>query len=161
MDSTLIAPFLNSTYPLPSLPLSSPLGETIQNQSRNVLAPVFRISIMPRELLILSPRSQDYFRVTREKSLGCSLETLLEGNKEEELWEGINEKMEELAGLMRTNADQGPFLSGKNPNYIDFFIAGSLQSVRIVNDGVWKRCVKYPGFMDIYMACLPWMKKAN
>ncbi|KAK1069743.1 hypothetical protein LTR74_004622 [Friedmanniomyces endolithicus] len=70
MDSSRIAHFLETTYPDPPVPLVSPLGTKIETHSRLVIGNVFRTSIMPRETHILSPRSQEYFRRTREARLG-------------------------------------------------------------------------------------------
>lgn len=61
--------------------------------------------------------------------------------------------------LMRTRAAEGPFVLGARPSYTDFFVAGAVQSSRVVDEGVLERIVKFPGFSDIYTACLPYMDK--
>ncbi|KAL4726565.1 hypothetical protein ACLX1H_005452 [Fusarium chlamydosporum] len=139
MDSPIIAEFLELTYPHPPLPLTSQLGEEIAIKARHAIGPAFRISITPRENLILSHRSQDYFRAKNEARLGCKLEDLLEDEKEEKAWEAVGEVLEEL----------------------NFFIAASLQSARTVDESVYQRCVQYAGFEKIYKACLPWMQKKD
>ena len=83
MDSTLIAQFLEATYPDRPISLTSELGREIESKSRTVIGPIFRDSVMPREVKILSPRSQEYFRRTREAAFGCKLEELLYSEKEE------------------------------------------------------------------------------
>lgn len=115
------------------------------------------MSVMPREIAILSPRSQAYFRRTREASLGHRLEDLLD--KEEQGWEAVGDGMRAVGELMRTHKADGPFVLGARPSYTDFFIAGSLQSAREVDEGVFQRNMKIPGFKDIYEACLPYMEK--
>ncbi|OBT45497.1 hypothetical protein VE00_05080 [Pseudogymnoascus sp. WSF 3629] len=157
MDSTPIAKFLEATYPTPPLPLTSELGRTIEVQARSVVGPTFRTSIVPREINILSPRSQEYFRRTREAALGRKLEDLLEA--EEESWKAVSEGMRKVGELMRTNAAEGPFVLGAQPSYTDFFIAGSLQSARVVDEGVFERHMKYAGYKEVYEACLPYMAK--
>ncbi|KAM0259812.1 hypothetical protein ACHAPA_010558 [Fusarium lateritium] len=161
MDSPAIADFLESTYPNPPLPLTSDLGREIEAQARSAVAPALRISIPPREILILSPRSQEYFRAKTEAQLGCKLEDSIDQEKEEKAWADVEKKMESLGELMITNKADGPFLLGAEPSYTDFFIAASLQSTRIVDEGVFQRCIVYPGFKAIYEACLPWMEKKD
>ncbi|KFY22399.1 hypothetical protein V493_06637 [Pseudogymnoascus sp. VKM F-4281 (FW-2241)] len=157
MDSTPIAKFLEATYPTPPLPLTSELGRTIELQARSVVGPTFRASVVPREINILSPKSQEYFRRTREATLGHRLEDLLDS--EEESWEAVSEGMREVGELMRTNAAEGPFVLGAQPSYTDFFIAGSLQSARVVDEAVFERHMKYAGYKEVYEACLSYMAK--
>ena len=161
MDSWPIAQFLESTYPEPSLTLTSTLGTEIETQARAVAGPTYRASVMPREIKILHPRSQEYFRRNVEASLGHPLEDLLQGDREEKAWKAIDEGMRKLSGLMRTNKDDGPFVLGKTPSYTDFFVAGSLQCGRTVDEGVWERNVRYEGFREVYEACVPWMGKRD
>ncbi|KAM0437915.1 hypothetical protein ACHAPT_002280 [Fusarium lateritium] len=161
MDSPAIAEFLESTYSSPPLPLTSELGREIETKARSAVGPAFGVSVIPREINILSPRAQEYFRRTREALLGRRLEDLLDLEKEEQAWASMGEKMRDLGELMRTHKADGPFLLGAQPSYTDFFIAGSLQSARMVDEGVFQRCIKYPGFHDIYEACLPYMQKKD
>lgn len=157
MDSTPIAQFLEATYPAPALPLTSELGRTIELRARSVIGPTFRASVLPREINILSPRSQEFFRRTREAALGHRLEDLLDG--EEKSWEAVSEPMREVGELMKTNAAEGPFVLGAKPSYTDFFIAGSLQSARVVDEAVFERHMKYAGYKEVYEACLSYMAK--
>ncbi|RBR13305.1 uncharacterized protein FIESC28_08271 [Fusarium coffeatum] len=157
MDSLRIAEFLESTHPNPSVSLLSDLGLEIESKGRSTIGPAFAISIVPRENLILSPRSQEYFRAKNEAKFGCKLEDLLD--TEEKTWEGVREKMEELNALMMMNG--GPFIMGEMPSYTDFFIAASLQSAKTVDEGAFERCVGFAGFRRIYEACLPWMEKKD
>ena len=118
-------------------------------------------SVMPREIRILSPRSQEYFRRTREANLGHRLEDLLDGDKEEQVWNNVSGAMSAVGELIRTNKADGPFVLGARPSYTDFFIAGSLQSIRMVDEGVSQRMLGYPGYGEVYEACLPYMEKKD
>jgi hypothetical protein len=62
---------------------------------------------------------------------------------------------------MRTNRDDGPFVLGSKPSLTDFFIAGSLQAVRVVDERVFSRVVAYDGFKNVYDACSPYMEKKD
>lgn len=161
MDSAPIAQFLESTYPDPPVPLTSELGREIEAKARSVAGTVFRMSVMPREIGILSPRAQEYFRRTREASLGHRLEDLLDPDKEEKAWDAVSDGMRAVGELMRKNKAEGPFVLGDRPSGTDFFIAGSLQSARTVDEGVFQRNMKYPGYREIYEACLPYMEKKD
>ena len=61
--------------------------------------------------------------------------------------------------LLQTNKAEGPFILGAKPSYTDFFIAGSLQTARMVDEGVFQRVYNYHGYKEIYDACLPYMEK--
>ncbi|KAF9870223.1 hypothetical protein CkaCkLH20_12309 [Colletotrichum karsti] len=139
----------------PFSPVPDPALET---RIRAASGPVLLRSIMPREIRILCPRAAEYFRRSREAGLnGAKLEDVLEG--EEERWEDAREGLrgldEELKGIMAG----GRFLGGETPCMTDFFIAGSLQSARTVDEGVFRRAVVVESYKVIYEACLPWMER--
>ncbi|KAF9500400.1 hypothetical protein BDN71DRAFT_1381785 [Pleurotus eryngii] len=161
MDSLRIAQFLEATYPDPPVPLTSELGSEIVTKARSAISPAFRTSLVPREINILSPRSQEYFRRTREASLGHPLEDLLQPEKEEQAWEAVADAIAGMGELMLTNKAEGSFVLGASPSYTDFFITGSLQTAREVDEAVFQRCIKYPGFKEVYEACLPYMEKRD
>ena len=160
MDSAVIAQFLESTYPEPSVPLVSELGRKIEGETRAVVGPLYLSVITPREICILSPRSEEYFRRTREASLGHRLEELLNPN-EEESWNAADGSMRSVGELMQTNKADGPFVLGAAPSYSDFLISGSLQCARVVDEEVFQKIVKYAGFRDIYEACAPYMQRQD
>ena len=161
MESGPISQFLESTYPDPSVPLTSELGHEIETKARAIGGKASQTSVMPREVGILSPRAAEYFRRTREAALGHRLEDLLGPEKEEQVWKAVDGGMRAVGELMRTNKAEGPFILGAQPSYTDFFFAGVLQSTRMVDEGVFQRYTKYPGFMEIYEACLPYMEKRD
>ena len=160
MDSVPISRFIEATYPDQPVHLTSDLGHEIEAKARTVIGPAFRSAVMPRELKILSPRAQDYFRRTRERP-GQRLEDLLDPQKEDETWAAIADGMRALGELMRTNKADGPFVLGAQPSIADFFVAGFLQMVRVVDEGCFQRMVPYPGFKDIYEACQPFMERKD
>ena len=161
MDSIPIAQFLDSTYPDPPLPLTSELGRDIEAKARAVLSTAFRTSVMPREMEILSPRAQEFFRQTREASLGHRLEDLLDPDEEERTWNAVGDGMRAVGELMRTHRADGPFVLGSRPSYTDFWITGSLQCAKVVNEEVFWRIIKFPGYEEVYEACLPYLEKRD
>lgn len=161
IDSAPIAQFLESTYPDPPVPLTSELGREIELKARTVVAKAFSTSVIPREIRILSPRAQEYFRRSREAFLGHPLEDLLDPEKEEQSWNAVSDAMRAVGELMQTHKADGPFILGARPSYADFFIAGSLQLARVVDESIFQRVIKYPGFKEVYEACLPYMEKKD
>ncbi|CAI7638472.1 unnamed protein product [Penicillium manginii] len=161
MDSTPISQFIEKTYPDRPVPLTSALGQEIEAKSRSVVGKAFYVSILPREINILSPRAQEFYRRTREATLGHKLEVLLDSEKEEQTWQSLGESIHEISELMKTNKADGPFILGAKPSYTDFFIAGSLQSAKTVHEDVFHRIAQYCGFKDVYEACLPYMEKKD
>lgn len=161
MDSTPVSQFIEKTYPDPPVPLTSELGKEVEAKSRSVVGKAFYISIMPREINILSPRAQEFYRRTREATLGHKLEDLLDPEREEQIWKSLSDSISEISELMKTNKADGPFILGENPSYTDFFIAGSLQAAKTVHEDVFQRITQYPGFKDIYEACLPYMDRKD
>lgn len=162
MDSPAISKFLESTYPSPPVPLTSELGREIETKARSTIAPTFATSVMPREINILSPRSKEYFRRTREALIGRRLEDLCaDSEKEEQTWDAVADDMRAVGALMLTHKAEGPFVLGAQPSYTDFFIAGSLQSARMVDEAVFQRIIKFSGFKEVYEACLHYMDRRD
>ncbi|KIW12448.1 hypothetical protein PV08_09725 [Exophiala spinifera] len=161
MDSHAIAEFLESTYPTPPLTLVSSFINQVSCKARSALGPAFRSSVTPREIRILPPRSQVYFRQKREALLGHRLEDLLDLDREERTWNDLADEIRAAGEFMLTNKANGPFVLGAQPSYTDFFIAGSLHSARMVDEGIFERCTKFPGYKEIYEACRPYMDKMD
>ncbi|PQE22603.1 hypothetical protein CJF31_00011542 [Rutstroemia sp. NJR-2017a BVV2] len=159
IDSVPIAEFLESTYPEPSLPLTSEFGSQIQEQLLPVIGSSLQTSVLARELPILNPRSQEHFRRMYEPLVGHPLEDLID--KEEEAWAAVDKETRAVGELMLKNRADGPFVLGERPSMTDFFIVGLIQCVRVVDEGVFQRLTKYPGFGEIYEACSPFMEKKD
>ncbi|PON25694.1 hypothetical protein TGAM01_v205579 [Trichoderma gamsii] len=159
MDSPAVAKFIESTYPDPHVQLDSELGAKIMLKLRAELGPTVQKSIMPREALIFSPRAEAYFRRAREARIGRPLEELLEG--EDEAWEALEGDSQAIGALMRTNKADGPFILGARPSLTDFFVAGSMQTAKVIDEGVFQRILKLPGHLEIYEACQPFMQKKD
>jgi hypothetical protein len=93
--------------------------------------------------------------------LGCKLEELLSDGKEDEAWEGVRETMSELGEMMLGSCDGGPCVAGDRPSGTDFFIAGSMQTARVVDEGVFERMVGVRGFREVYEGCLGYMGRVD
>jgi glutathione S-transferase len=161
MDSVPIAKFIEENYPEPRLAPWDPASDELVLRMRSSIGPVLQASILPREPHILSPRSQEYFRRTRETQFGVALESLAEGDKEDKAWSAIDADLHTASDVLLAALAKGPFASGDLPGMRDFFVAGSMESARIVDKGVFGRIFAYRGFQDVYKACQPWMEKRD
>ncbi|KAJ6098216.1 hypothetical protein N7499_002590 [Penicillium canescens] len=81
--------------------------------------------------------------------------------EEEQSWNALADGMRAVGELMQSHKADGPFVLGAQPTYTGFFIAGSLQSARVVHESGFHRISKYPGYKEIYEACLPYMDKKD
>ena len=161
MESAAISEFIESTYPNPPIQLHSPLGDEIISKATSALGPALRVSILPREMTIISPRAQDWFRKTREAALGHRLEDLLNEEKEEKLWKDVQGDFDAVGDLLQTNQKDGPFVMGSSPSYIDFWVVGSLQLMKVVDERSFERFKKHPAYMRLYEACAPFLEKQD
>lgn len=59
--------------------------------------------------------------------------------------------------LMLMIGKGGSVVLGASPGATDFFIAGSLQAARIMNEVVFERITSYPGNKRICGVCFPYM----
>ncbi|KAH6641718.1 hypothetical protein F5144DRAFT_600325 [Chaetomium tenue] len=162
MDSLPITHFLNTTYPTPPLSPPTPQTALLEAQLRAVAGPPTFRSVVPRELRILAPRAQEYFRRTREPGLGgLRVEDLLRG--EEEAWEGAREGLEKVDGVVRELRERGGgrFVGGERPGVVDFLVAGGLRSMWTVEEGLLERYRGMEGILGVYEACLPWMERCT
>lgn len=63
------------------------------------------------------------------------------GEKEEQDWLIIDSEIRAVGELMQMNKAEGLFVLGAKSIYMDFFIAGALQSARMVDEGTFQRFV--------------------
>ena len=112
-------------------------------------------SILPREMALLSPRSQTYFRETREAALGHPLEDLLA--REDAVWESVQDEARAIGALILQNG--GPYVLGEDVSMADFFIAGALRNALVVDREVFSRLEGWEGYMGVYEACGKWMER--
>ncbi|VUC25906.1 unnamed protein product [Clonostachys rosea] len=161
MDSPAISEFIEAKYPHPAVPLTSELGLKIQEKFRDVINPIFRISVMPRVYHIISPRAQIYFRKSRETLTGLTLEELDDPAKADQAWKSADADLRQLSDWILTHKDDGPFVLGAQVSYTDFWIIGMLEWARVANRAAFERVMEYPGVKRIHEACQPYMKKKD
>ena len=159
MDSMPILEFLIDKYPSPSITFSTDYTEEVRKHSLTTVGPIYRLSITSRELEILNPASQDYFRAGVEKAFNKPYEQLKEPEKEQAWWEGQQSDLAKVDQMVRANG--GPFIMGKEPTASDFFMASSLRTMHEIYEPALDNLFKFKGFKELYEACQPWMERNN
>lgn len=131
-DSWAIAEHLEAAYPdRPGLfggEAARHLSAFVQNWTAATVHPALLPMIVKDIHDLLTPADQSYFRETREKRLGRSLEDVQAGR--EERLEGFRRTLEPL----RRTLQERPFLGGETPLYADYVVFGAFQWARMVSD---------------------------
>ncbi|KAI0145071.1 hypothetical protein GGR57DRAFT_481292 [Xylariaceae sp. FL1272] len=160
MDSLPIAHAVEAAYPSPPLHLDSPLLPQVI-ASVTPLIPTLKSTIMatvPRE--ILNPVSATYWRDTRSKFLGMSVEELERTADKDAEWEAAKTHLDVLAELLRKTEDEGPFFLGETPSYADIVFAAFLKSASVYSTESFQKIVTgEEGFRRLFDAMSPWMER--
>ncbi len=127
-DSWTIAEYLDARYPdRPSLMGANPAPIRFINAwaDSTLHGPIARMVV--RDILdVLAPQDQAYFRQSRERNFGQTLETVVADRDERVA------SFRALLAPVRTVLRHQPWLGGDAPDYADYILLGSLQ---------WPRCV--------------------
>ena len=127
-DSWSIAQYLEATYPdRPSL-FGGAMAVTcfINAWGDRTLMPAVASLIVSDVFSELHEGDRNYFRQSRERAFGRSLEAVTEGREDRVI--GFRQLIEPLRTTLRAQ----PFLAGETPGYADYIPFGVLQ---------WARCV--------------------
>ena len=130
-DSWTIANYLEEVYPeQPSL-FGGATGRALTQLAQNWVGDVLHRGVI--ELVVLdihdqlSERDKNYFRASRERRFGRTLEEVQQGRETR-----VEMFRTSLEPLRKTLAAQ-PWLSGDEPHYADYVAFGALQWPRIIS----------------------------
>jgi len=131
VDSWAIAQYLEETYPeRPSL-FGGPGGEQVTRFVQSWCGAVLHgglIGMIVADIWQhLVPEDQEYFRTTREKRFGRTLEEVQAGR--EQRIEGFRNNLQPL----RMTLKDAPFLGGEQPLYADYLVFGAFQWARSIS----------------------------
>ncbi len=130
-DSFQIALYLEETYPdRPSLFAGEggrSLSRFIEKWAQTALVGYIGPSLLLEIHAALEPADQAYFRESREKRFGRTLEETAKGR--EDRLEGFRAS---LAPLRLMLSDQ-PFIGGQGPLFADYIVAGIFQWARVIS----------------------------
>ncbi|RDB16096.1 Glutathione S-transferase-like protein ustS [Hypsizygus marmoreus] len=125
-ESTAIAEYLDKTYPdTPQLlpPGSHSLQHVFISAYMPTLAPLWQFAL-PATNKILNPRSEEYFRRTREATFGKTLEDLVPSGAAREVeWAKVKSGYDVVDGWLQKNKASGPYFLGKEHTFADFVVA--------------------------------------
>ncbi|KAL7620776.1 hypothetical protein AAE478_009774 [Parahypoxylon ruwenzoriense] len=162
MDSQKITERLEKDYPEPSLHLDSPYLPRLWESQRPLMGALPAVYAPGVFFNVLNEASIPYFRSTREKAFGKTLEKLAEEDGGEASWNAARPYLEKVTALLKENGD-GPFFEGKTVGYADFVWAGFLIFMRRIDEDVFQNVLKYSGDSDAHLKLLegvrPWSER--
>jgi glutathione S-transferase len=136
-DSWTIAQYLEAAHPdRPSLfggGEALALTQFVNTWTDRVLHPVITPLIVTDILAHIHEKDRDYFRTSREQSLGKSLEDVAAGRDQKVL--DLRRTLEPFRAIVR----ERPFLSGDRAMYADYILFGAFQ---------WARCISPYRLLD-------------
>ncbi|MCB4821482.1 glutathione S-transferase family protein [Roseicella aerolata] len=130
-DSWMIAEYLEATYPdRPSLfggPAAQALARFVNGWADSILHPWIARMVVRDILDCLRPEDAGYFRESREKRFGMTLEALVATR--EQARETFRKELQPVRLTLRAQ----PFLSGAAPAYADHIVFGAFLWARAVS----------------------------
>ena len=128
-DSWEIANYLENAYPdSPSLNLDNGEVLFIKFWAETVLHPEMLQMLVLDIHNNLRHEDQSYFRESREKMLGRTLEEVV-ANRQDRL-----PRLQKLLTPLRSTLSKQEYLSGKTPGFSDYIVFGALQWARCISD---------------------------
>ena len=144
-DSWEIAHYLENEYPeTPSLKMVNGEVLFIKFWSETVLHPELLQLLVLDIHDNLSLEDQSYFRESREKMLGKTLEEVV-ANREERL-----PRIQKLLTPLRSTLSKQEYLSGETPGFSDYIVFGAFQ---------WARCVSSFSILNADDIIYSWREK--
>lgn len=135
-DSYNIAVYLDEVYPdKPALfPFSTKAAiATLDYLFMTTAGTPLSSLMLPSSCLSLNPRSEEYFRKTREESYKKKLEEFSPaGPVREKFWSEVEQVFTHLAHIYDRNGADKPFFLGDTFSYAECIIAGFLMWIKII-----------------------------
>jgi len=129
-NSLDISEYLDEKYP--DKPLLFPPGTRAAIElfrytlNRTVLDPLADL-VIPRVIYNLNPRSEEFYRRTREVSYGCTMEEISPpGPKRDELWANLQKHMTQYAAWYDENGPGKLFFFGDTFSFADAIMIGNI-----------------------------------
>jgi len=131
VDSLEIAEYLDKKYPQPSLFGGSvaAVQAPLLNRWVDTVLVVGIVKLVLTDIYdALGPDDQVYFRETREKRFGCTLEEVMVGRDEN------REVFRKSLAPLRLILDKAPFLSGATPLWFDYAVFGTFLWPHVISN---------------------------
>ncbi|MDE8346066.1 MAG: glutathione S-transferase N-terminal domain-containing protein [Acidocella sp.] len=124
-DSEIIAEYLEATYPNePALfadPAARAITRFVKSWTEDVLHPLVARIVLPDIFVKLDPRDKAYFRDSRERAWGMTIEDI--NAQRPAATKALTAGLAPLRGTLKAQ----PFIAGTAPAYADHIIFGALQ----------------------------------
>lgn len=147
-DSWRIALYLDDTFPASPLlfgaPSAIPLTEYINAWADGALGPALGRILLLDIHNLLNDQDRAYFRASREKSFGKTLEDVVADQPGH--LANLKHVLTPLRKMLRTS----DFISGAAPAYADYCVFGMF---------MWARCVSEVELLDSGDPILPWLDR--
>lgn len=139
MDSKLIAEHFEKKQPNPPLRMESPYVQSILTPLRELLIPLQPVYLYLVPTRLLGEASIPYFRSTREKDIGKTLEAMHD-EAIDGVWGRAAPGIHKIVTAL--NENKGPFLEGETVCYADFMLGGVLITLKCLGDDIWDEVIK-------------------
>lgn len=160
MDSWPIAHELEKRFPSPSLHLDDPIVVQVRDSISKLMMPLIGHLLPKVPVVLLNPKSAEYFDRTREVSFGKPLPELEKEKATEQAWKDVEGPAKMFGDLLRKNS--GPFFLGETVSYADFIFLGFLQMAKRLNSGLFERVLGLDqAFPKIFKASKKWLEKED
>ena len=89
--------------------------------------------VVPAISLSLNPRSEEYYRRTREKAFGKAIEDIApKGEEADSEWTKVKDGLAKVDAWYAKNGGEGPFLLGKTASWGDMVVASFFVALRLL-----------------------------
>lgn len=160
-DSAVIAEKLEALYPDPSVTFDTETQIQAEQAIAKIAGPLVPV-FMPRiarDVIIES--SVPFFRETRAKAFGMSLDDLEKARGGVAAWKAAEPGFQALkAVLTEHKRSEGPFIFGREVSYGDFIIVAFMESLSRIGGDLGARMLGVDeSFGRLYGACREWVEK--
>ncbi|TFY79577.1 hypothetical protein EWM64_g4435 [Hericium alpestre] len=136
VESFAIAKYLDTTYP-GDVTLVPEGTDAFQTMFIDMLPMMLTQHLLPvhaaRISTSLSPRSEDYFRRTREAQFGMPFAEIAHESTHEAMWRKAFEGFSRIHGWLNANGERKVFFMGHKPSWPDVALVSVLAWIRMYN----------------------------
>ncbi|CAG9976198.1 unnamed protein product [Clonostachys byssicola] len=161
MDSKHISALLEERHPEPSIHLDPELYARLIEQLKGGMGSLTTVYVTQVPARLLSERSVEFFKRTREEMLGMTLEEYAKSVPRDEAFAKAAPYLQKITGMLQEK--EGPFFKGEQASYTDFVWAGVLLFFKVQGDETFEDFMKSTGDRTVHEKFLealsPWTKR--
>ncbi|CAH0026956.1 unnamed protein product [Clonostachys rhizophaga] len=161
MDSKHISALLEEKYPEPSIHLDPKLYARLIEQLKGGMGSLTTVYVTQVPARLLSQRSVEFFKKTREEMLGMALEEYAKSIPRDEAFAKAVPYLRKITEMLQEK--EGPFFKGEQVSYTDFVWAGVLLFFKVQGDETFEDFMESTGDRTVHEKFLealsPWTKR--